>query len=175
MGGIPPQAPYAGTLEGPGLLLTNIPLNRVASQVISGGETASAFNSIHADFDLKLYSLSFGPVMEYHRGPLSVQASAGLTVNIADWDADQNETLFVSRNGGAAAAQDTWHNHNSGTEVKPGFFVQAALSREINAQWSLNAFGRYDVIGDVDVKAGPSSGSADLSGWSIGGGVSFRF
>jgi hypothetical protein len=174
-GGIPPQAPYAGTLQGPGFLIPNIPANRVVSQTAAGGETASAFNSIHTDFDLKLYSLSFGPVFEYQRGPLAVQASAGLTINIADWDVNQNETLFVSRNGGAAAAQDAWRDHDSGTEVKPGFFIQAAVNRQFNDQWSLSAFGRYDVIGDFDLKAGASNGTADLSGWSVGGGVCFRF
>ncbi|HEX2750137.1 MAG TPA: hypothetical protein VHM91_19170, partial [Verrucomicrobiales bacterium] len=122
MGGTPPQAPYTGSLQGPGFVLSNIPLSRVASQLMSGSETASAFNSIHADFDLKLFSLSFGPVVEFHRGPLAVQASAGLTLNVADWDADQKETLFVSRDGGAATAQNTWHDQSSGTELKPGFF-----------------------------------------------------
>lgn len=174
-GGIPPQAPYAGTLQGPGFLLTNIPLNRVASQVASGGETATAFNSINTDFDLKLYSLSLGPVMEYQHGPWAVQASAGLTLNIADWDADQTETLFVSRDGGAAAAQQTWRNDGSGTELKPGFFIQAGVSRQLNDRWSVNMFGRYDMIGDIDVDAGPSAGTADLSGWSVGGGIGFRF
>jgi hypothetical protein len=174
-GGIVPQAPYAGTLQGPGFLISNIPMNRVASQSASGGETASAFNSIHTDFDLKLYSLSFGPVMEYHRGPLAVQASAGLTINIADWDVNQKESLLVSRNGGPAAAESNWRDHDGGTDVKPGFFLQAAVSRQLNAQWSINVLGRYDVVGDVEVKAGPSSGSADLSGWSVGASVEFRF
>ncbi len=175
MGSQAPQAPYAGGPNGPGILLTNIPLNRVATQTVAGGETATAFNSISTDFDLSLATLSLGPVLEYQHGAFALQASAGLTINIADWDAEQNETLFVSRNGAPATAQNQWTNRDDGTEVLPGFFLQAAISRQLNAQWSLTAFGRYDWVGEVDVHAGPSTGTADLSGWSLGGGVGFRF
>jgi hypothetical protein len=174
-GAIPPMAPYAGTPGGPGILLPNIPVSRVPVQTVSGGETASAFNSIGTDFDLNLSSLSFGPVIEYNRQPWAVQASAGLTVNIASWDADQNESLFVSRDGAPAAAQNHWRDHSSGTDVLPGLFLQAALSRQLNDSWSVNCFGRYDWMDDIEFQAGPSTGSADLSGWSLGVGVGFRF
>jgi hypothetical protein len=174
-GAIPPQAPYAGTPNGPGILLTNIPANRVAIQTVSGGESANAFNSISADFDLNLSSLSLGPVIEFARGPFAFQASAGLTVNIASWDADQNETLFVSRDGAPAAAQSQWREHDSDTEVLAGFFIQAGVSRQLNDSWSINCFGRYDWVDDIDFHAGPSSGTADLSGWSLGAGVEFRY
>lgn len=173
-GAIPPQAPYAGSLAGPGILLTNIPLSRAATQSVSGTEAATAFNSISADFDLNLYSFSLGPVIEYNRGPFALQASAGLTVNIADWNADQQETLFVRRDK-APVAQEQWRDRSSGTDVLPGFFLQAGASRKLNESWSVNVFGRYDWIGDVKVKAGPSTGSADLTGWSLGAGVGFRF
>ncbi len=175
MGSQAPEAPYAGGPDGPGILLTNIPLNRVATQTVSGGETATAFNSISTDLDLSLSTISLGPVMEYQSGKFALQASAGLTINIADWDAEQNETLFVSRNGAAATTQNSWTNRDDGTSVLPGFFLQAAVSRQLNEQWSLTAFGRYDWVGEVDVHAGPSTGSADLSGWSLGGGIGFRF
>ncbi len=175
MGSQAPQAPYAGGPNGPGILLTNIPMNRVATHTVSGGETATAFNSISTDLDLNLSALSFGPVLEYQRGKFALLASAGLTINIADWDAEQNETLFVSRNGAAATAQNHWTNRDGGTDVLPGFFLQAAVSRELNDKWSLTAFGRYDWVGEVDIHAGPSTGSADLSGWSLGGGIGYRF
>jgi len=186
MGSHAPQAPYAGSLAGPGILLTNIPLNRVATQTVSGGETATAFNSISTDFDLSLATLSLGPVLEYQRGPFALQASAGLTINIADWDAEQNETLFITKTvvggpdvPGQYFTRAEWtrefRNRDDGTEVLPGFFLQAAISRQLNEQWSLTAFGRYDRVGEVDVHAGPSTGSADLSGWSVGGGIGFRF
>ncbi len=73
------------------------------------------------DFELNLSTLSFGPVLEYARGPWAITVSTGLTINFASWDMNQRETLFVSRN------------------------------------------------------AGPSTGSLDLSGWSLGVGVGFGF
>jgi hypothetical protein len=35
--------------------------------------------------------------------------------------------------------------------------------------------GRYDWMEDFDVSASSSTGSVDLSGWSLGAGVGFRF
>ena len=184
-GSIAPLAPYSGTMGGPGILLTNIPGSRVSSQVISGTESVSGTNEIHSEFDVNLWSLSFGPVLEFHRGPFFLTASAGLTVNIADWDGEQSETLnmthVISGPPGPGQVGDTtfssrsWHDRDSGTDVFPGFFMQAALSRELNEQWTVNAFGRYDWTGTVDVGAGPSTAEASLSGWSIGAGLGYRF
>ena len=174
-GVIVPQAPYTGGPQGPGALIPNIPVGRTAANTISGGETATAFNSIHTDFDLNLAAISLGPVIEYARGPFALQASAGLTINVADWDVEQRETLFVSRNGATATAQNNWRDRNDGTSVLPGIFLQAAASRELNEHWSLNAFGRYDWVETLHLGAGPSTGSANLSGWSLGAGVGIRF
>ena len=81
----------------------------------------------------------------------------------------------MSRNGAPAAAQNSWHDHNSGTRVVPGLFLQTALSRQLNERWSLNVSGRYDWVETLNLDAGPSTGSANLSGWSLGLGVGFRF
>jgi hypothetical protein len=172
---IAPQAPYAGSIQGPGPLLPNIPVSRTPVETIIGGETVSAFNSIHTDFDLNLSTLSFGPVLEYASGPWAFTGSTGLTLNFANWDVGQRETLFVSSNGGAPAAQNTWSHHRSGTDLLPGFFIQAAASRQITENWSLQLIGRYDWVDDFDMTAGTSNGSADVSGWSLGAGVGFRF
>ena len=171
----PPQAPYAGSPAGPGPLLPNIPISRTPASTVAGGETVSGFNSIHTAFDLNLSSISLGPVIEFARGTWAVTASTGVTINIADWDVEQQETLFVSSNGAPAAATANWRNRNDGTDVVPGLFLQAAASRQITENWSLQLTGRYDWVEDFDVAAGPSTGSVVLSGWSVGVGVGFRF
>ena len=172
---IVPQAPYTGGPQGPGPLIPNLPTDRTPASTVSGGETATAFNSIHTDFNLNLAAISLGPVMEYARGKFALQASAGLTINIAQWEVDQRETLFVSRNGAPATAQNSWQDHDSDTRVLPGLFLQTALSRQLNERWSLNLSGRYDWVHTIHLDAGPSFGSANLSGWSVGAGVGFRF
>ena len=184
-GSSPPGAPYSGSLGGPGILLRNLPLTRTSSQVISGTELVGATNDIHAAFDVNLWSLSFGPVVEFHRGPFYLTASAGLTVNIANWDAEQTEKLSIRNTitgppdpqqvSATTFSERNWRDRASGTDVLPGFFMQAALSRELNAAWSVNAFGRYDWTGSVDVGFGPSSAEASLTGWSIGAGIGYRF
>jgi hypothetical protein len=172
---IAPQAPYAGSITGPGPLLPNIPVSRTPVETVIGGETVNAFNSIRTDFDLNLSTLSFGPVLEYASGPWAFTGSSGFTVNFADWDVGQRETLYVSRSGAAPTSQNTWNHSRSGTEVLPGFYIQAAASRQITENWSLQVIGRYDWVADFDMTAGPSSGSADVSGWSLGAGLGFRF
>ena len=172
---IAPMAPYAGSLQGSGPLLPNLPVSRTPADTVIGGETISAFNSIRTDFDLNLATLSLGPVMEYARGPWAVTASTGLTLNFANWDASQRETLFVSRNGGPVTAQNNWSHSRDGTEVLAGLFLQAAASRAITENWSLQLIGRYDWVDDFAVSAGPSTGSVDLSGWSLGMALGFRF
>ncbi len=172
---IAPQAPYAGSIQGPGPLLPNLPVSRTPVETVIGGETVSAFNSIRTAFDLNLSTLSFGPVLEYASGPWAFTGSTGFTLNFADWDVAQRETLFVSSNGSAPAAQNTWTSRNGGTEVLPGFYIQAAASRQITENWSLQLIGRYDWVDDFDMTAGTSNGSADVSGWSLGAGVGFKF
>jgi hypothetical protein len=104
-----------------------------------------------------------------------VQASAGLTVNVASWDAEQSETLLVSRDGGPAVAQNQWNDHGDDTDVLAGCFLQAGVSRELTESWRVSAFGRYDWVDEVDFRVGPSTGSADLSGWSLGLGFEFKY
>jgi hypothetical protein len=53
--------------------------------------------------------------------------------------------------------------------------VQGSVGIVLSERWSLSAFGRYDYAGDVELTAGDSSGSLELSGWSVGGGVTCRF
>lgn len=172
---IAPQAPYAGGPQGPGPLLPNIPVSRTPASTVIGGETAHAFNSIRTDFDLNLSTLSLGPVLEFARGPWAVTASTGFTLNFANWEVNQRETLFVSRDGGPATAQNTWQHRNDETDLLPGFFIQAAAGRQITENWSLQLTGRYDWVDEFEVNAGTSNGSVDVSGWSLGAGVGFRF
>ena len=106
-------------------------------------------------------------------------------MNIANWDAEQTEKLSIRNTfagppdpqqlSATTFSERNWRDRASGTDVLPGFFMQAALSRELNAAWSVNAFGRYDWTGSVDVGVGPSSAEASLTGWSIGAGIGYRF
>jgi hypothetical protein len=174
-GVVPPGAPYSGSLAGPGPLISNLPEQRSAAYPVSGGETASAYNRIQTDSSVNLWTLSLGPSIEYTRGRIAIGASAGATVAIADWSVRQTESLYVSRNGGRARRQQGWSDSGSGIAAIPGLFVQGSVGIVLSERWSLSAFGRYDYAGDVELTAGDSSGSLELSGWSVGGGVTCRF
>ena len=175
MGTIPPSAPYAGPLAGPGPLLPNRPADRAADYTVSGTDRADAFNRITTDVSINLWTLSLGPTLTWSRDRFALTASAGVTLNVADWEATQRETLFVRPKEKASRAQRRWDAHGDGTEAVPGLFVQGSLGFRISEAWGLHVFGRYDYAGDVEVSAGSSSGEFDLSGWSVGGGLGYRF
>jgi hypothetical protein len=175
MGTIPPSAPYAGTLAGPGALLPNRPAERTADYSVSGRDRIDAFNRITTDVSVNLWTLSLGPTLTWSRDRLALTASAGVTLNVADWEATQRETLFLRPQGRAHRAARRWESRGDGVDAVPGLFVQGSLGFRISSAWELNVFGRYDYTGDVDVSAGSSSGEFDLSGWSVGGGLGYRF
>ena len=175
MGTIPPSAPYAGTLGGPGPLLPNRPADRAADYTVSGRDRVDAFNRITTDVSINLWTLSLGPTLSWSRDRFALTASAGLTLNVANWEATQRETLFLRPKGRSQQAHRRWDARGDGTEAIPGLFVQGSLGFRLSDAWDLSVFGRYDYAGDVEVSAGASTGRFDLSGWSVGGGLGYRF
>jgi hypothetical protein len=167
-GVIPPQAPYAGAGLGFGPLLDNIPSRRDSHETAGATERAVYSNEIRQSFDLDVNTLSLGPTAAFRFQRLSLQASAGFLLNIADWDASQHETLYLSRNGGPKKAVREWRDHSGGTDFLPGFYLQAGLSCQLTQRLSLTGFGRREWSDKLEGQVGPSTFKADLSGWSAG-------
>ena len=101
--------------------------------------------------------------------------STGLAINIADWNADYQEELFVSKNGGRARLLRKWWDHENGTKVLPGFYVEANVDMRLTDRVSLFGGGRYDWTGALSGTVGPSSFDLDLGGWSVQGGLTVSF
>lgn len=171
-----PQAPYRNTYGGPGPLISNLPTRR---SVHEGPElersTVSFFNRVQESLEVKLHALSLGPTVAYETGPLHLVAGAGISVNIVDWDASWQETLYVRKDRQTARVYRAWEATSSGTKLLPGLYLQAAARVKLTPRCSFTAFGQYDWSGTLDGRVGPSHFYIDPSGWTVGGiiGISF--
>lgn len=183
-----PGAPYAGTFAGPGPVISNTPASRTIIPTTTtsgtGGITAgNVVNTTTADFfsnvteslDVDLHTVSIGPHFSCERGRVRVGISTGLALNIANWDADYREDLYVSTNGSSAHMLATYQDHDGGSKVMPGFYLEANANVIVTNRVSLFAGGRYDWAGTLHGTVGPSDFSLDLGGWTVQGGVTITF
>ena len=172
---IPPLAPYEGTLAGPGPLINNLPSLRNLSTFHRDSRTAEFFNRVDESFDLDLFTVGLGGQVEYDHGPVFVQASAGLSLNIADWEASHRENLYVSRDGGKPEKYRSWGAHENGTDFLVGAYVQGKLGVQLTERLSVSGFARYDWNQSLTGNVGPSSFDVDLDGLSAGVVIGFTF
>ena len=172
---IPPLAPFAGSADGPGPLIDNNPTSRSISSSRSDSRSADFFNRVDESFDLDLFTIGTGVAIEYDQGPIFVQASAGVTLNIADWEATHRETLFVSRDGGKPEEFRSWTARESETDLLVGAYVQGKLGVQLTDRLSVAGFARYDWSQSLSGSVGPSSFDVDLDGLSAGVMVGFTF
>lgn len=176
IGALPP-APYSGTFAGPGPIINLVPVRSGGGAGVGSGSgeeiVTDVESTIRNKLKLDLHTFSFGPQFTFNTTvpKLNLGGSAGLALNIADWNASTDETLKVV--DGKTLAH--WHSENSGTKVLPGLYVEANAAYAINDKWSVNAFGRYDWSETLKGNAGTASFKLPLTGWTVGAGVTYRF
>jgi hypothetical protein len=182
-GVIIPSAPYQGTYAGPGAIIPNVPLDRsitggtgsATSSHGSSAQTATFFSRTRESLDVDLHSISLGPRFSAETGPFRMSLDVGAALNVADWEATREETLYVSRNGGKARRLKSWKEQASDNDVSIGFYIEGAVEFMLSKHWSIFANGRYDWADEVSGSVGPSKFSVDLGGWSAAGGLTFRY
>lgn len=172
---IPPTAPYQGSGSGNGPLLDNLPGSRSLTEKLIGEDRVDLFNDVRESLEVDLNTVSLGPSVSARLGPVSLQAAAGLALNIASWDASYQESLLVARNGGKASTLAKWSEKAGGTDVLPGFFLQGALILPVTTRITLTGFGRYDWSKTLHGDIGPSTFSVDPGGWSAGAIIGVAF
>lgn len=169
---VPPLAPYTGTVGSGGPLIDAAPDDRSEGKHRLLREQSFS-NTIQQDLEVLMTSLSFGPTLEWQgREDWSLQGSLGLALNVVRWEATQTETLNNESSGQAMAS---WEDAADGTEVMPGFYLQLAAQRRLTSRLWFQLMGRYDWIGTLQERVGPSSFSLDLNGWTVGAGLVWRW
>jgi hypothetical protein len=172
-----PLAPYEGTFAGPGVTIPNAPYSRTVSGGGSGGEvsdvrTAIFSSDVRESFEVDLHTLSFGPRVNVQcNKDVRLGFGLGLALNIADWDADYEETLSVRENGHAARVLRRWDAGASGTEVLPGFYLEAMAQFQLAERLAAYLGGRYDWSESLSEDVGPSQVRFEPGGWSIMAGL----
>lgn len=163
-----PEAPYQGSFNGPGLLLRNIPDQRIFSPAQIGSEHVDLFNSVQENLDVDLCTFSVGVQTEFRKGRFAARGGAGLAINVANVEAGRRETLNFTRAGAAANSLQEWKNRNRETDVLPGVYLSVEAAYALNDRWSISAFGRHDWNEDIAGSVGPSRFNVDLDGWTAG-------
>ncbi len=175
-GVIPPLAPYQGTLNplGPAPLIDNIPTERIITQTGNSIQTANFFNEVSESIKIRLYTLSLGPTIHYDTDKFIFAGGMGLAINIADWESSFDERLNQD-SGGTTTELKKWRDRSNKKEILPGFYLQGSAGYQLTDDWSVSVFGRYDWSESLSGDVGPSSFSADLSGYTLGGSLTFTF
>lgn len=173
-GSIAPVAPYSGSFNGPGILLRNQPDSRHFSPERSGVERAVFSNQILENLDIDLYTFSLGMQAGYQRGPFTARVGAGLGLDVADVNAERTESLIAETSSGRQTLQK-WRHENNHTEVVPGFYLSMETGVSFTKNLGCSVFGRYDWRDEIEGSLGPSHYTVDLSGWTVGGAVTWRW
>lgn len=172
-----PGAPHQGTFNGPGPVLNKTP---ISSSGGGSGAREKLYDDVYSStvrqsLEIRLHTLSFGPDVSMVAGPVRLQGGLGLALNIADYEAEYSERLTVQRGEARQRLLREWNDSNSGTEVIPGFYLEAQAELPLSPHWSAYVAGRYDWAGSVDGRLGPSSFDINLSGWTASAGVLYRY
>ena len=171
---IPPLPPYEGSPTGPGPLINATPSDRLATSSLVGTRRGEIVSTLKQNFDLDLATVSDGVVIEMNGERISGFASAGLSLNIADWSASTDERVTI-HTGRRAREIKRWHDSASDTEFKFGVYLETGLALKLKEHLSLTAFGRYDWTDSIEASFGASRVDIDLSGWSAGASLRFTF
>ena len=166
-GVIPPLAPYAGSLAGPGPLIGNLPVIRTITPVLLSTDTGTFANQVSSSIEIQAFSFTLGPTFSLRQGPLEFAVSGGVIVNLYDWSARQGETLDATSAAGTSRVA-TWNESDSGTKVRPGLYAQTELSYAINEQVGIGGFLRLDAAGEFRAQAGPTVYKIDPYGVTAG-------
>lgn len=165
-GVIPPAGNYSGPFGGAAPLIPNVPTSR-QQDVAQTGTGKYQFQQ-----DTDLYSLALGADIRWTPAEkFSLGVGAGMVLNIADWEAGSSNPALNPAT--AAIFQNV--ASSEGCDALFGLYLEASAVYQINRKWSVESFLRYDWTEDLDASAGATDFSVDLSGLSIGTGVTYRF
>jgi hypothetical protein len=174
-GVVPPDAPYAGSFDGPGPLLPDRPAGRRLLRSPSGGERARFDNRSQSTLEIEALRFSLGAGVEVAGERAFANFSAGPSLDVVDWEARYSESLTQQGPGAGARQLGRWDAESSGTGVLWGGFVKAGAGWRITERVSVEAFARYDWSERLTGSAGSSSFEAGGGGASGGVRVGVSF
>ena len=169
-----PGAPYTGAFEAPGQpSIPNLPIpgSRTRADRNDGpAQQVAVTNQISRDLAVNLDSLSAGLSASRTFDRFTVQLGAGITGTHAGVSGSTTERLLAD--GRTSRSLTTTSDVD---EFLLGAYFQATASLALTSRVSAHVYGRYDWSEDLESVVGRDSFRADLSGPSVGLGMSFQF
>jgi len=164
-----PQAPYYGTFQGPGpLLSSDLSAGNRVRTVLTRATTITG----HRELDANVYMFRVGPYFEY---PISEDftafANAGLNMVIGDMKFTYNETVEFDGN-----VRATRRDSGSEANFMVGVYVGAGISYAIDENWGVFAGAQLQTAGRSVTKEGGKEAVLDMSkAIVVNIGVSYSF
>lgn len=175
-GVVPPGAPFTGSFNGPNALIGNVPDSRAFPENLASSNTALFLDSVRDNLEVDLHTFGVGANVNWMPRPqLLFAAQFGVVLNFADWEAQRDEVITQSNNGGPAGIFARRSVRTDAVDILAGVYLQGNAAWIINEHWAIQGFGRYDWNEDLDGSVSPSTFTVDLSGWSVGGGARLSF
>jgi hypothetical protein len=146
-----PQAPYAGSFNGPGPLLGDSPTRTMTSEtvLITGSRT----------LDAQIYALRLGPYFEFPFGQRwSGRLDGGLVLAVANTEYSFNETITY---GNGQMVNNA--GSSSEAEFNAGGYLEAKLLYAMTPSTSLFAGAQYEYLGNFSNTAGNEQAQLDMS------------
>ena len=165
-GVVPPVAPYAGTFNGPGVMIGSTPTRSITTA--PGRATIRGERKLDAD----LFGGRVGPYIEFpltHR--FAVSFSGGLAVVEVSSDFRFHESVTIPGLGTRSHS-----GSSSDDELMAGGYISGNLSFELSDRFSLFGGVQYYSLGTHTQQAGNKTAELDLEdslGVVMGGSFSF--
>jgi hypothetical protein len=152
LGGVtPPQAPYSGSVNGPGPLLGDAPTRTTAATtvLITGRRTLEA----------QVCVLRAGPYYEFPFGRRwSGRLGGGLALAVANTTYSYNETIAF---GSGAMVNNA--GSSSGAEFRAGGYLEGKLLYALTPDTSFFAGAQYEYLGTLSRTAGNEQAQLNMS------------
>lgn len=164
----PPLAPYAGTLDGPGPLISDRFTRSTETGTAEGWDIASS-----RKLDGELYGLRLGPYFEFPlTESVALSLSAGLAAGYIDTEFSYRDTLADGEGGVLASDEGSGSKHGFLAGAYAGAMFTVAVSERVG----LFAAAQWQYLNSWKVSAGEHDVKLDFSkSLFVSVGVSFVF
>ncbi|GEM_PF-5452122 len=171
----PPPGIYPRIMDEPTRTLTPV-------STPAGSNSTRWFNDIREQVNADVYTFSLGPKVRFRVAEVGfLSASAGVSLNLVDWEASHEETLYSSRNGASSSTLQSWQDNSSSTDWIWGGFGQLSAGlmlgggEEEAPRFLLQLFARWEQNERLSGQVGPSQFDLDLDSMSSGAMAGFFF
>jgi hypothetical protein len=166
-GTIPPAPGYQGTAAGPGPIIGYNPSGSTMVPVLIFTESSTFTNDVSSSVDINSLTLNFGPSLSRTLGKYDFSLSAGLTLNVYAWKAQQAETLRVTTPTGTSTFAE-WSESDKGIKTRGGIYLQGDASYAVTPTLGIIGFLRLDTARDFSIGSGTTRYAINPDGLTSG-------